>query len=154
MAKHLKENDKLTDVEWESLVRSFIQTIAQLATRNPGAAAKLARAANLSKSSIAQMKSTGKASPVSFIRVASFLAGLSDKQAKDLLENPGSILKNLEPESEVQVLFNDVRKYYADNELAAWLKLLRDKHRVETNLGISVTAKVTRSKARKKIPQE
>jgi hypothetical protein len=146
MARTVKEDEKLSDAEWDQLVRSLIQTVAQLATRNHGAAASVARAANLSKSAIAQMKRTGKASPVSFIRVAIHLAGLTDKQAKALLENPGSVLKNLEPASEIETLFNDVRKYYTDNELAAWLKLLKSKHQVESDLGITVKAAITKNK--------
>jgi len=146
MAKTVKEEDKLSDVEWDQLVRTLIQTVAQLATRNHGAAASVARATNLSKSAIAQMKRSGKASPVSFLRVAAHLAGLTDKQAKALLENPGSVLKNLEPASEIETLFSEVRKYYTDNELAAWLKLLKSKHQVEADLGITVKASVNKSK--------
>lgn len=146
MAKHPKTEEKLTDAEWDQLVRNLIQTVAQLATRNHGAATNVARAANLSKSAIAQMKRTGKASTVSFIRVAAHLAGLSDKQAKSLLENPGSVLKNLEPASEIETLFNEIRKYYSDNELAAWLKLLKSKHQVEADLGISVKASLSKGK--------
>ncbi len=146
MAKHPKTEEKLTDAEWDQLVRNLIQTVAQLATRNHGAAANVARSANLSKSAIAQMKRTGKASTVSFIRVAAHLAGLSDKQTKGLLENPGSVLKNLEPASEIETLFNEIRKYYSDNELAAWLKLLKSKHQVEADLGISVKASLSKAK--------
>jgi hypothetical protein len=146
MAKSGRDDEKLTDAEWDHLVRSLIQTVAQLATRNHGSATSVARAANLSKSSIAQMKKTGKASPVSFIRVAAHLAGLNDRQAKALLENPSSVLKNLEPASEVETLFNEIRKYYSDNELAAWLKLLRSKHKVESELGITVNASVNKTK--------
>lgn len=146
MAKTGKDEDKLTDAEWDHLVRNLIQMVAQLATRNHGAAAGVARATNLSKSAIAQMKRTGKASPVSFIRVAAHLAGLTDKQAKVLLENPGSILKNLEPSSDIESLFSEVRKYYSDNELAAWLKLLKSKHQVESDLGITVKASISKTK--------
>ncbi len=150
MVKHGKDNNKLTNTEWNSLVRTFIQTVAKLATRNPGEATALSRATDLSLSAITQMKNTGKASPVSFIRVAAFLAGLTDQQTKNLLENPGSILKNLEPTSEIETLFNEVRAYYNDNELAAWLKLLKSKHLVESQLGITVSAQVQKPKNTKK----
>lgn len=140
MAKPLKEDQKLSDTEWDLLVRNLIQKVAQLATRNRGASTDVAIATNLSKSAIAQMKRTGKASPVSFIRVAVYLAGLNDKQAKDLLENPTSVLENLKPSSEIETLFNEIRGYYSDNELVAWLKLLRSKHKVESELGITVKA--------------
>lgn len=148
MAK-IDKDTKLTDGEWEILVRNLIQTVAQLATRNPGAAAKLARSTNLSKSAITQMKRTGKASTVSFIRVAAFLAGLADEQAKGLLENPAAILKNLDPASDVDKLFNEVRVFYSDNELAAWLILLKSKHKVESDLGISLNAHVIKSNSKK-----
>lgn len=144
-----KNEGILSDEEWDRLVRQLIQTVAQLATRNHGALTKVARATNLSKSAIAQMKTTGKASPVSFIRVAANLAGLTDTQARTLLSNPTSILKNLEPISDVETLFSEVRALYDDNELAAWLKLLRSKNQVETDLGISVKASMKKSKIRK-----
>lgn len=146
MAKHGKDLEKLTDEEWENLVRSFIQTIARLATRNPGAATKLAKATNLSKSAVAQMKNSGKASTTSFIRVASHLAGLDDQKTKDLLDNPGAILKNLEPMDEVLELFYSVREYYSDNELLAWLKLLHSKGKVENDLGISIKASLSKKR--------
>lgn len=146
MAKHTKIDEQLTDAEWNQLVRHFIQTVAQQATRNHGAAAQVASATNLSKSAITQMKRTGKASLVSFIRVAAYLANLTDRQTKSLLENPASILKNLEPASEIETLFSEIRGYYSDNELAAWLKLLKSKHQVESDLGITVKAAISKRK--------
>ena len=145
MAKGVKDHSALTDAEWDQLVRGLIRTVAQLATRNRGTVTKLAHATNLSKASIANMRKTGKASIVSFVRVAAFFAGLNDREAKALLENPGSILKNLEPASDIETLFDDVRKLYSDNELAAWLKLLKSKHTVESDLGITVKASVRKS---------
>lgn len=142
MAKLAKDQRVLTDAEWDQLIRGLIRTVAQLATRNRGTLTKVAQATNLSKASIANMRKTGKASVVSFIRVAAYFAGLGDSEAKELLENPGSILKNLEPASEIESLFNEVRRVYADNELGAWLKLLKSKHQVESDLGISVKAAV------------
>lgn len=140
MAKLGKDQKALTDAEWDQLVRGLIRTVAQLATRNRGTLTKVAQATNLSKASIANMRKTGKASVISFIRVAAYFAGLADDDAKDLLENPSSILKNLEPASEIESLFSEVRKVYTDNELAAWLKLLKSKHQVESELGITVKA--------------
>ncbi len=150
MIKYAKNEDVLTDADWEQLVRHLIQNIAQRATRNRGSTVTVARATNLSLSAIAQMKGTGKAGPVSFIRVAMHLAGLTDKQAKYILQNPSFILKNLGPSSELENLFNEIRQYYSDNELAAWLKLLKSKHQVEKELGITVKASVSKKQKRKK----
>lgn len=149
MAKHLKSDEKLSRSEWERLARDLVQTIANRATKNQGAAAALARATDMSQSSIAQMKRTGKASIPSFLRVAAYLAGLTDREVRELLVNPVSILKNLEPASEIESLFNEIRGFYSDNELAAWLKLLRSKHQVEENLGITVKASDGKPKRKK-----
>lgn len=145
---YMKTKTKLTDAEWEHLVRELVKTVAQQATRNRGAAASVARSTNLSKSAIAQMKRSGKAGIVSFIRVAIHLAGINDQDAKGLIQNPASILSNLEPSSEIDSLFREIRGYYSDNELAAWLKLLRSKHQVEENLGVTVKASLRKRKSK------
>lgn len=85
-------------------------------------------------------------SATSFMRVAACLAGLTDSQASDLLANPTSVLKNLEPASEIEALFNEVKGLYSDNELAAWLKLLRPKHQVASDIGISLKASIKSTK--------
>lgn len=146
MARHSKTDDKLTDAEWNQAVRNLIQAVAQVATKKRGSIAQVAKAANISESAIKQMKATGKASTVTLIRVAAHLAGLTDKQAANLIENPESLLKQVEPVSELENLFNQMRRQYSDNELAAWFKLLHSKNVVEEHLGISVSASLGKPK--------
>lgn len=78
------------------------------------------------------------------------LAGISDAQAKNILENPESLVKNLEsgPASPVDNMFLELRNLYSENELAAWLKLLISKRTVEQNIGISIKASLKKNKSK------
>jgi hypothetical protein len=134
------EHHMLSDAQWDELVREFLKKLAQTATRNRGSATHVARALNKSMSAVTEMKSSGKGSVVSWVRLAKHLTGMSDVEAQRLLEDPSAILRSLEQPSEIESLFSEVRRHYTDLELAAWLKLLLAKSKVEADLGIQVRA--------------
>ena len=67
-------------------------------------------------------------------------AGLSDQEAKKILENPKIILSNID------LLVEELKDLYQPNELSAWLRLLIDKKTIEGNLSITVKASLKKTR--------
>lgn len=141
MAKPTKNEFKLQDEEWDTLVRQFLRKMAQTATRNRGAATTLSKAINKSKSAVVDMKTEGTGSVVSWVRMAMHVAGISDAEAKEMLQDPAILMRNrIEMPSQLESLIHELRRHYDENELAAWMTLLLSKRQVEDDLGVTLKA--------------
>lgn len=134
----MKNNDKLTSEQWEELVRGFLKKLLFSITKNRGDSVLLAKAIDKSMSFLAEMKSSGAGTVVTWIRVMAYKAGLSDKKAQQLLENPVRIFRNIEPPSLIEELFAKVKARYSEDEIIGWLKLLLTKFEIEDKLGLTI----------------
>ena len=65
-------------------------------------------------------------------------AGLSPEEISSLFTNFPSLLKEVKPLSELDLLFEELKKNYTKNEIAAWLKLLISKKEIEDFIGVNI----------------
>ena len=116
-----------------------------------GGAQALASAVGLSKqqiSSIRQGRSVG--SVIGNTRMFFYKAGLTDQEAKEILENSKAIISNIEKPDSIDLLVTELKGLYEPNELSAWLRLLIDKKTVEKNLSVTIKVSLKKSKGKKK----
>lgn len=122
-------------------------------TRNRGDATKVAKVLGLQRATISDIR-TGRSSGSATVnlRMLFMLAGISDSEARKILENPQLLLKDIEsgPASQIDNLFLELKNLYSENELAAWLKLLISKRNVEIDLGVSLKATLKAKSGKKK----
>jgi hypothetical protein len=130
---------KLSDKEWNDLVRGFLKKLAKSATPKRGDAVKASHAINKTVGTIGDMKVRAKGSVVSWFRLAMFKVGIPDEEAKKLLQDPEALIQKIEklgPPDIIDELLAEVLKVYSKNEVIAWLKLLLTKAHVEESLGL------------------
>lgn len=142
------KNKKLTDKEWNDFVKEMLKTFATGALSGHGDNAKAAKALGLSVSAVEQMKSSGKGSPKSWIKLAAYKANLSPDEIRSFFKNIPGILKQIKPMSEVDGLFEEFKKSYSNQEIAALLQLMIAKREVEDFVGVNI--KVSKKKTAKK----
>ncbi len=140
---------KLTAVEWDSLIRNFWCNLTRSITSGHGRSQKLATAIGVTRQAISDMRAgRSLGSVTSDTRMLFYQAGLSDEEAKKILENPHIIIKGIETPSIIDGLFQELKNTYSENELTAWMKLLISKRKVEESLGIEIKART------KKMPKQ
>lgn len=130
--------------DWEEYVKNFVKEAMKALTRERGNASSVANALGLTRASVSDIK-TGRSlgSTTVNIRMLFMLAGISDEEAKKILQSPELLVRNLESKkmSELDTLYYELKSQYSENELAAWMKLLKSKRSVEDHLGIVIKAK-------------
>ncbi|MEZ4742814.1 MAG: hypothetical protein R3B45_10260 [Bdellovibrionota bacterium] len=132
----------LTKAEWSKLIRDSLRYFAQSVIKERGAIEKTAVALDLSRASIEKMKSNGTGSVESWIKLAVHSAKMPPEKTKYVLTQLTSIVDQLNPPDELDLLFQETKKNFDRNELAAWMTLLLAKRKVENQLGIDVKAKL------------
>ena len=136
------KKDKLTKEEWKTLVNYFLSERAKSATRGQGGAQKVATSLRVSKQRISSMKSRQAfGDKVGWARMLFYEAGVSDSEARKILQNPHTAIKKaVHFPSPLDEMFEKLKNLYSENELAGWLRLLISKGKVEKDLGVSVRA--------------
>ena len=128
----------LSEKEWENLVRELFKSFAHSSLPNRGDNVKAAKALKVSLSTIEQMKSYGKGSLKTWIKLASYRANLSPDEVRAFFNNFPGLLKEIKPLSDVDRLFEEIKKQYNSQEIAALLHLLLSKRDVEKFVGINI----------------
>ena len=129
---------KISEKEWDTFVKETLKSFAYSAMPNRGDNVKTAKALGISKSAVDQMKSHGKGSPKTWFKLMAHHAGLSPEEISSLFTNFPSLLKEVKPLSELDLLFEELKKNYTKNEIAAWLKLLISKKEIEDFIGVNI----------------
>ena len=130
---------ELTELEWKQLTNSFLSEIAKSATRNWGGVQKVADKLKMPKQSISGMRSPKAiGNKVSWTRMLFYKAGISDTEAKKILQNPHIVIKEIESPSFVDEIFGKLKNLYSENELVGYLKLLLAKRQIEKDLEVSI----------------
>ncbi|MCY4643046.1 MAG: hypothetical protein OXB88_00345 [Bacteriovoracales bacterium] len=132
-------NRKLTQAEWKRLGNRFLSEIAKSATRGRGGAQRAADALGVSKQRISGMRTKeAVGDKIIWIRMLFLKLGLSDAEARKMLEHPNLFIKKIDSPSILDETFESLKNLYTENELIGWFKLLLSKRRVEKDLKISV----------------
>ena len=134
----------LTEKEWDKLVKDLLKSFVHSVLPNWGDNPKAAKALNMSLSAIEQMKSIGRGSPKTWIKLAAYQAGLSPNEIKSFFSELPTFLKVAKTFSEMDHLFEEIKKKYESQEVVALLQLLLAKREIEESLGINV--KVSKKK--------
>ena len=138
----------LTEKDWNNLTKEVVKSFAYSLFPERGDNIKVAKALNMSLSAIEQMKSLGKGSLKTLLKTAVYKTGLSASEIKSLFSNFSVILKEAKPLSELDCLFEELKRKYKMHEIAALLQLLLAKRDVEEFVGIKI--RVTQNKKTKK----
>jgi hypothetical protein len=147
----MKSDQRIGDKEWNSFVKDLLKSLASSALPRRGDNIKAAQALGVHKSTIEQMKSQGKGSLVTWFKLAAYHGKLSPSEIRSFFKNYPTLLKGLGPISEVDSLFESVKKKYSTQELAAWLKLLTSKSEVEDLVGVNLRAALKSKKRGPKV---
>jgi len=142
----------LTEKEWDQLIREMFKNLARNVLPERGDNPKAAKALGLSISAIEQMKSSGKGSPKSWVRLMAHGANLGPEEIHSFFTNFPGLLKDIKPLSEVDQLFEKLKASYDSQEIAALLQLLLAKKEVEDFLGLKI--KVSRTGRKPKGPKK
>ncbi len=135
------KKDKLTEAEWKKLCNHFLSELAKSATRGRGGVQKAADAIGVRKQRISSMRSDEAiGDKVSWIRMLFYYAGLSDTEAKKILENPNIVIKGVDTPSPIDEMVESLKNTYTENELAGWFKILLSKRKIEKDLKVSLKA--------------
>jgi hypothetical protein len=142
----------LSEKEWDQFVKELFKSFASSSLPNRGDNAKAAKALGLSVSAIEQMKSMGKGSTKSWVKLAAYDAELSQAEIRELFENLPSLLKSIRPLSEIDHLFEEFKMKYDTQEIAAMLQLMISKREVEDFIGVDI--KVSKKKTAKRLTKK
>ena len=104
----------------------------------------------MSLSTIEQMKSYGKGSLKTWIKLVVYKAGLSPDEIRSFVDNFPSLLKEIKPLSEIDRLFEELKRKYDSQEVAALLQLLLTKREVEEFVGIKIKVSKNKKTSKKK----
>lgn len=131
----------ITEREWTSFVRALLKNFALTALSKHGDNAKAAKSLRISRSAVDQMKSTGKGSPKTWFKLFAYHAELSPKEIESFFQNFPSLLKEIKPLSDLDELYEEVKRQYPHQEIAGILRLMLSKRRVEefADVNIKVT---------------
>ena len=140
----------LNEKEWDTLVRELFRSFAHSALPDRGDNIKAAKALKMSLSTIEQMKSYGKGSLKTWIKLVVYKAGLSPDEIRSFVDNFPSLLKEIKPLSEIDRLFEELKRKYDSQEVAALLQLLLTKREVEEFVGIKIKVSKNKKTSKKK----
>ena len=146
----------LTEAQWTSLTNHFLSEIAKSSTHNWGDVQKVANRLKMTKQRISGMRSPkAVGDKVSWVRMLFYKAGISDSEAKKILQNPYIVIKEIGSPSFADEMFGKLKSLYSENELVGYLKLLLAKRQIEKDLEISIrvlgkSGKKTTKKTKKK----
>ena len=101
-------------------------------------------------SAIEQMKSLGKTSLKTLLKLAVYKAELSPNKIKSSLNNFPALLKGAKPISYVDGLFKELKRKYDSKEVVSLLQFLLAKRDIERLLGIKIKFIQNKKKASKK----
>ena len=135
----------LTESEWDSYIRDMLKSFAQSALPERGDNIRASKALKLSISAIEQMKSSGKGSIKSWFKLVAYYTNMSTEDMQDFLVKTPTLLQSVGPSSELDQLFEKVKKEFDTQEIAALLQLLLAKRKIEKVAGVKI--KVSRNKA-------
>lgn len=120
------------------LIRESLKTFAQMALSKRGDNLRASETLKISKSTIEQMKSSGKGSVTTWIKLFTLYANISPAELENFLTCLPTLIKDLKPESKLDNLFEQVKSKYTEQEVASMLKLFLSKKEVESFLGVDV----------------
>lgn len=135
---------KISERDWDKFVKELLKSFAGSTLSDRGDNIRAAKALGLSLSAIEQMKSMGKGSTKSWIKLAAYNSNLSSQELIKIFENLPGILKSVRPISEVDRLFEELKSNYSSQEIAAMLQLMLSKRAVEKFVGVDI--KVSKKK--------
>ncbi len=131
---------------WSNSIRTALIDFAKSALRERGDTDRAADFLGVSRSAIDKMKDTGLGSVESWVKLAAFKTKLDKKRTQYILENLSQVLAGVESPSGIDQIFEDLKSSFSDQELAAWMKLLLSKKRVEDEIGITIKASLQKKR--------
>lgn len=126
----------------ERTIRSALSAYAKSVLKPRGSIKEFADKLELSKSSIEKMSLHGQGSVVSWLQFFKEAEGIEDSQFKAIIDNFPKALSQADNTHKMILdkLFDDLKNEYTANELAAWMKLLLSKSKIEKKFGVKVKA--------------
>ena len=126
------DNEDSFDTE----LRKAFSDLAKKITAERGSILKAAEHLGKTRSSIEKMKMSGSGSVTTWARLIALHFGVGNDDLVRMIKNLGA--PHSETDSKLDDLYSELKKFYTHQELAGWFKLMRDKGRIESDLGIRI----------------
>ena len=138
----------LTENEWDNYIRDMLKSFAQMALPERGDNIRASRALKLSISAIEQMKARGTGSIRSWFKLMAYHTNMSPETIQDFFVKVPTLLQTIGPASELDELFEKVKREFDSQEVAALLQLLLAKRKIEKAANVQI--KISRNQPKKK----